>query len=636
MSTTTEVPASRARARLPSQPTRYTPEEGEIAEEGPQQGPSDRHSIVGFGEAGNSSTQNRSRTPTPSGGAGKGKNRSDSNQRGELNPRDSISNVGSAAGLNVSSATKIRRKAYRKSLKRRMITQILRLEDEENHDTSNIEDAAIEFNNTHGWDRADPSVQLPIDEITWEEFEEMQKIFPVPAPKNLEQQRRDTPPHMVLRDNRGNRGGRRERYRSRRDRRNHSPPENPTERAVSPLVTDLNRGTGMRRGGGGGPPGRGPPDEDDSEDDSEPNNPRKESKAPPRGTGPSRYRSEDPSVDLNEVYEYNPMPRSEEEVLKASFRRYEQLIEFYLFGPPMNSLSAVQKALLQAIPKPSKYGGSADYGKFDDWTTELIQWLNVADQCRSPTRYSGTRGGYVLSSVDLTRTNTLGSFLEGEALRWFRLEVQRVPDRFANNPDPLAYRWTFMQVMNGLYQRFVHDASISQITDRFHLVTYSQPGGVKSLFSELKRWATCMPIPPDMYTFKKRILLLIPESMCDHLMKIEKISAERSLINNIMQAAIECERSIRTGKYYASARAATEQNQKLMREPRRNDAPVTTSRKTDSYIPKRLQVVENRRYQVTDHPTYRADQKKWDARFVKQNVHQNETDQTEEMLRLCR
>ncbi|KAJ3710133.1 hypothetical protein DFJ43DRAFT_1044641 [Lentinula guzmanii] len=96
MSTTTEVPASRARARLPSQPTRYTPEEGEIAEEGPQQGPSDRHSIVGFGEAGNSSTQNRSRTPTPSGGAGKGKNRSDSNQRGELNPRDSISNVGSS------------------------------------------------------------------------------------------------------------------------------------------------------------------------------------------------------------------------------------------------------------------------------------------------------------------------------------------------------------------------------------------------------------------------------------------------------------------------------------------------------------------------------------------------------------
>ncbi|KIK63519.1 hypothetical protein GYMLUDRAFT_57694 [Collybiopsis luxurians FD-317 M1] len=300
---------------------------------------------------------------------------------------------------------------------------------------------------------------------------------------------------------------------------------------------------GGANGGGNGPPDGGPPDDND---DNNNHDHGKRGKGPPNLRSPAnpvRYRSEDPLADLKEVYEYDSTPRSEEEVLKASFQQYEQLIKFYLFGLPMNSTLAVQKALLQSVPKPGKYGGSMDYSKFDDWAVDLIQWLNIADQCGPPTRYS-----------DMTRTNTLGSFLEGEAQRWFRQEVQCVPDAFAENPDPLAYHWTFMQVMNGLYQQFVHDASISQIADRFHAVVYTQSGGVKSLFNELKRWATCMPIPPDVYTFKQRLLLLIPESMCDHLTRIEKISAERSSVDNIMQAAIECERSIHTGKYYASAR----------------------------------------------------------------------------------
>ncbi|KAJ3858089.1 hypothetical protein EV359DRAFT_88296 [Lentinula novae-zelandiae] len=152
----------------------------------------------------------------------------------------------------------------------------------------------------------------------------------------------------------------------------------------------------------------------------------------------------------------------------------------------MNLTTAAQKAVLQIVSKPRKWGGDQDYMVFNEWLTEMIQWMNIADQCGPPTRHSSSRGAHILTSVDLTRTNTVASFLEGEALRWYRNDVQRVPDGFSDNPDPLAYRWTFMQVVNSLYQRFIHEASISQISDRFYGVTYSKAKGVKSMFSELK------------------------------------------------------------------------------------------------------------------------------------------------------
>ncbi|KAJ3729930.1 hypothetical protein DFJ43DRAFT_1082870 [Lentinula guzmanii] len=278
------------------------------------------------------------------------------------------------------------------------------------------------------------------------------------------------------------------------------------------------RGLGQTGPGDGGPPSEPPGGDGDSsppesEDDRRPEGRRKKkAKMQNRESTPNRYQSEDPTATIAETYNYDPRPRSEEKVLRASFYRYEQQIMFYLHGPPLNQNSAAQKAILQNVPKPSKWNGESDYTRFDEWILGMIQWMNIADQCGPPTRFSQTRGAHVLTSVDLIRTNTLGSYLEGNALRWFRDEVQKVPDGFhtSHSPDPLLYRWTFMQVVNGLYQQFIHEASISQVADKFNEVIYNRKDGAKVMFSELKRWAVCMPILPDLYTFKRRILLLVP------------------------------------------------------------------------------------------------------------------------------
>ncbi|KAJ3739824.1 hypothetical protein DFH05DRAFT_1585348 [Lentinula detonsa] len=249
------------------------------------------------------------------------------------------------------------------------------------------------------------------------------------------------------------------------------------------------RGRGPKGPEDGGPPSEPPSPEGDgdnsppkSEDDRRSEGRRKKkAKKQNRESTPNWYQSEDPTATIVETYDYDPRPRSEEEVLRASFYRYEQQIMFYLHGPPLNQNSAAQKAILQNIPKPSKWNGEADYTKFDEWILAMIQWMNIADQCGPPTRFSQTRGAHILTSVDLIRTNTLGSYLEGNALRWFRDEVQKVPDGFStsHNPDPLSYRWTFMQVVNGLYQRFIHEASISQVANKFNEVTYNCKDGAK-------------------------------------------------------------------------------------------------------------------------------------------------------------
>ncbi|KAJ4501491.1 hypothetical protein C8R41DRAFT_913492 [Lentinula lateritia] len=460
-----------------------------------------------------------------------------------------------------------------------------------------------------GYDTAHPNIRINWKKITETELQRYRKKYPEigrkqshsnrPGPSNSRSGPQQT--NYQASQHRQGAGGTREQGNvNARPRNTPSPNGRNLSRDQSPPPPDpthFRSGANRGVGAGGGPPGDPPPpgsgssrDDHGSDDDSTRNH-LQHSHGP---NGPQRYGSEDPNASIEEKFEYDPTPRSEEEVLRASFQRYEQLIMFYLYGPPLNQNSAAQKAILQNIPKPGKWGGSSDYMEFEEWFMELIQWMNIADQCGPPTRFSETRGGYVLTAVDLTRTNTIGSFREGKALRWFRDEVQKV--------------------VNGLYQRFIHEASIAQVSDKFYEVTYSRKDGVKVMFSELKRWAACMPVPPDLYTFKKRVLLLVPQAMCNDMTRIEKVSAERSSVNEIMQSAISCERSDRTGKYYANAQNVNEQSQRSMRSAHKESTLPYSEDSEDkgkvkehykgqerSRSPKRLQVIDKRRYSVNDH-----------------------------------
>ncbi|KAJ8085282.1 hypothetical protein PM082_004077 [Marasmius tenuissimus] len=109
-----------------------------------------------------------------------------------------------------------------------------------------------------------------------------------------------------------------------------------------------------RTGGSGGPPddGDGPPSDDPNNSepsDAEPHNSEDEhnriikkehlSLNPsvhgqrPGVFGRTRYSSADPTFNEEEIFLYDPTPKSQEEVLRAAFGMFEKLIERQLYIP---------------------------------------------------------------------------------------------------------------------------------------------------------------------------------------------------------------------------------------------------------------------------------------------------------------
>ncbi|KAJ3991186.1 hypothetical protein F5050DRAFT_1872348, partial [Lentinula boryana] len=444
--------------------------------------------------------------------------RQESEQQPEVRPEDSASQLGSQGngtgrppGHNdtqsqvSSTGSKACAQEYQRDLRRRIALDMLYRDDTMNNGVSTIPKQNIDYEDDFGFNPKQPKVRInwkriPDEEIDgyWDEYPEIIKKL-----RNQDNMNRESTAQGRYLDPLTSRyGGQAHRPRQntaggytppnngcpqasaspeRNPRRDDSsPPPKPRHVRVGngDREESYDRGPGTRGTGGGGPP-------------SEPPSPGGDGDSSLSESEDDRCPEEDPTATIVETYDYDPRPRSEEEVLQALFYRYEQQIMFYLHGPPLNQNLAAQKAILQNVPKPSKWNGESDYTRFDEWILGLIQWMNIADQCGPPTRFSQTRSAHILTSVDLIRTNTLGSYLEGNALRWFRDEVQKVLDGFSTsrNLDPLSYRWTFMQVVNGLYQQFIHEASISQVADKFNKVTYNRKDGAKVMFSELKRWA---------------------------------------------------------------------------------------------------------------------------------------------------
>ncbi|KAF9254856.1 hypothetical protein L218DRAFT_951229 [Marasmius fiardii PR-910] len=221
---------------------------------------------------------------------------------------------------------------------------------------------------------------------------------------------------------------------------------------------------------------------------------------PEGGDNRLRYPSEDPEMLQKRIWTYDSTPQSEDK-LKAAFKGFEELITTYLYCKPLKGNTGIQKTLLQSLPKPGNYGGEDDLTYFDTFVQDLVRWLNTTDLCGPPVRWSQTKNAYVLASVDMQRTNALAVFLKSSAHHYYIDVVEGIPDDFDSN-DPLKGCWTFMQVVAGLYHRFIHEASLTRVVDQYEAVTYAKSHGVEGLFSTLKKHAKKLPTPPDLYNFK--------------------------------------------------------------------------------------------------------------------------------------
>ncbi|KAF9257884.1 hypothetical protein L218DRAFT_948823 [Marasmius fiardii PR-910] len=360
----------------------------------------------------------------------------------------------------------------------------------------------------------------------------------------------------------------------------------------------LGSGGGGPPGGPPGPPdGNGPPDsgsdfdidrtnsDDESEDSISHPSQFKRSETPrsrlqPAIFGQTRF-SSSPGDTFNEKerFVYNPTPLSDVEILRAAFRCFEDLINYQLIGRPYHDSTAanLRKTLLQSIPKPEFYYGD------------------------------------------------IGTLLKGDAGVWFNDYVEAVPDNF-DQFDTMKGRKSFMEVISGLYRRFIHDASLTHVAEKMEDVRYTASGGIKGVFSAMIRFAKCMPSPPDPYTFKKKLFLKVPDSMASDMTDIHGVTAESSTVDEIMQAALAVEHRFTSRKYFQKLKeenkcAKRRRSRSRSRDRKRNPDKGKQKGKERSLSPRQLQKVDGHRYQVKPYSKQDNGRPDWyNKKYSKQNA----------------
>lgn len=290
------------------------------------------------------------------------------------------------------------------------------------------------------------------------------------------------------------------RTRDRRRRRSHRPAMSPSRHQSLPPVAP-----------GGGPFGPPPPPNGDGYDGSD-------------GEGPSGYNAEG-NVDRkarSNIRRY----------LRSIHDRIHQIIDERV-GFALDTDALLRNRDFK-IPYPKEYGGDREANKFDNWLKSLLRWMMLS-QLGGPYK-------------DRERIAVTGLYLTDRARDWFDDNVEGI-NRYRK-------RWTFKDVITGLYDYCVNIGAIQEATEKFYSAKYDPEFGVMGFYNELDRHARRMIKRPDSYTFKTQFMTRIPQSITNMLLE-RNILAESCHMNEILNEARAIEEGRRIKSRYHEIRNAT-------------------------------------------------------------------------------
>ena len=162
--------------------------------------------------------------------------------------------------------------------------------------------------------------------------------------------------------------------------------------------------------------------------------------------------------------------------------------------------------------KPKKYVGEDDINKFDEWLVQLLVYFWIF-------KITGPH-------TDATRIQYTGLYLSELAQQWYSQEVL-VPTRHVQH-------WSFEDLIFGLFRRFIHEASAQNAAIQYNCTKYSVDKGVLTFYNELTWRADCMVEPPDLYSFRRKYLGSLPQTIIKTALEVHGISAEHSSIEEIL------------------------------------------------------------------------------------------------------
>ena len=130
------------------------------------------------------------------------------------------------------------------------------------------------------------------------------------------------------------------------------------------------------------------------------------------------------------------------------------------------------------------------------------------------------------TSIEM-QVDYLGTHLTGKVQEWFYRNVERF--------DRQVCEWTLEMVVQGLQRRFLHTLTHHHTSNKFDMVSQGTKT-IQEVLNDLKKYAMWMIHLPDIYTFRKRFVSALHDSLCNEVLK-KVYNAEFSTIDQLYETA---------------------------------------------------------------------------------------------------
>ncbi|KAK0429656.1 hypothetical protein EV421DRAFT_1914265 [Armillaria borealis] len=295
-----------------------------------------------------------------------------------------------------------------------------------------------------------------------------------------------------------------------------------------------NRSTGPPLGGGGqplpGPPsggGGGPPLGDGSQggdpDESEDDNNRRNYPCPGYHD-PVRNRGDTQATDRSHNRaEQNTHALGDHR--KQMHDRIEQYTDEHL-RVHLHLPDGVKAPRLDS-KNVSLYAGSSSVAEFWTWLKSLVIYLETSQ----------------LGGLDRDRERKLliEPVLTGTAKKWYHDHVIEV-NEYSN--------WTFVSVIIGLYDRFIHDSAMQDARSKFDRAMFLDGGGTAEGYHDLlQTLIRDMTRKPDDYSITRRFVTGLPHDMREAVFD-DRLNIEVNMLEEFVESAKAYEVTERSKKEY--------------------------------------------------------------------------------------
>jgi len=230
---------------------------------------------------------------------------------------------------------------------------------------------------------------------------------------------------------------------------------------------------------------------------------------------------------------------------------------------------------------PEAYDGEDDFDRLDRWLQGLLRFFKI--HCLTG------------ADKDIDWVLVTGTCLKGKAERWFSHEVER--------PKHRTRDWTFESVIIALYRAFITTTMAQKAMEEYLNIKYSKEEGILGFHRDLVMWAGRLAQYPDDYSFKRRIINGLPSDCLYHLTMYNKLTAEHSSMEDIVQKA----------RHYEQTRASLKVGRNIERQPGQGSSMPTTSGQQ--------RTVGLREPQHSRNPPARLPQGRSSASYGTQNQH---------------